>query len=67
MAQFMFKEAKESFLEGIKELMDIRKLTVDDPSYNAKIKTRITEVMDRAELCKKHYETQFKPKNKAGF
>lgn len=47
--------------------MEIKNLTLDDQAYNAKIKQWILEVMDRAEICKKHLETQYKPKNKAGF
>ena len=33
-----FKEAKEVYLRGIQELIDVKKLTADDPVFNEKIK-----------------------------
>jgi len=37
-AMHSFKEAKEVYLWGIQELMDVKKLTTDDPAFNEKIK-----------------------------
>lgn len=47
-----FKDAKEVYLWGIQELMDVKKLTADDPAFNEKIKQWIKIMLDWAESCK---------------
>jgi len=47
-----FREAKEKYVEAVKLLIIVKKLTLDDEAFNEKIKARINLFLEKAEACK---------------